>query len=50
MNGVEYFHIEGRYLDFNKEVFSETLVEARISRFRKVKPINALGLFPLKYH
>ena len=50
VNGVEYFHIEGRYLDFDGEVFGETPVEAGISKFRGAKPINALGLFPLKYH
>jgi hypothetical protein len=50
VNGVEYFHIEGRYLDFNEEVFGETPVAARISKFHRAKPINALDLFPLKYH
>lgn len=50
MNGVEYFHIEGCYLDFDGEVFGEIPVEAGISKFYGAKPINALDLFPLKYH
>jgi hypothetical protein len=50
INGKEYFHIDGHYLDFDGEIFGETLVEAGITKFRGAKPINTLDLFPLEYH
>jgi hypothetical protein len=50
INGKEYFHIEGHYLDFDGEIFGETPVEAGICKFRGAKPINTLDLFPLEYH
>jgi hypothetical protein len=47
---TEYFHIDGRYWDFNGEMLGETELEAGITKFRGAKRINTLTLFPLEYH
>ncbi|KAH6675957.1 hypothetical protein B0J14DRAFT_478246, partial [Halenospora varia] len=49
-DGTEYFHIEGRYLDFDGKVFGEASVATGIVKFRGSKPINSLDVFPLKCH
>jgi hypothetical protein len=49
-NGTEYFHIEGRYLDFDGKVFGEVPIEIGILKFRGSKPINSLDVFPLEDH
>lgn len=49
-NGVEYFHLECRYLDFDGKVFGETSVELVIPKFRGTRKVNSLDAFPLKYH
>jgi hypothetical protein len=49
-NVVEYFHIEGRYFDFDGEAFGEAAIAAGISKFRGAKPIDTLGIFPLQFH
>jgi hypothetical protein len=48
--GVEYFHVKARYLDFDGKVFGETSSDHAIEKFRGSKEINALEVFPLKYH
>jgi hypothetical protein len=49
-NGIEYFHIEGRYLDFDGKVFGEVPIETGILKFRGSKLINSLDVFPLEDH
>jgi hypothetical protein len=49
-DGVEYFHIKARYLDFDGKVFGETSSEHAIEKFRGAKEITALDVFPLTYH
>jgi len=47
---TQYFQIEGRYFDFDGNIFGETLVEGGIAKFRGARLINTLGIFPLSYH
>lgn len=49
-NGVEYFHLECRYLDFDSKVLGETSVELGIPKFRGTRKVNSLDAFPLEYH
>jgi hypothetical protein len=49
-DGVVYFHIKGRYVDFNGKVFGEVPIDTGILKFRGSKPINSLDVFPLQYH
>ena len=47
---MKYFHIEGRYLDFDGKVLSEAVIHLSIEKFRGAKRINTLKVFPLHYH
>lgn len=49
-NGVEYFHLECRYVDFDGKVFGEASIELAILKFRGTKRINSLDAFSLEYH
>ncbi|KAF8850015.1 P-loop containing nucleoside triphosphate hydrolase protein [Acephala macrosclerotiorum] len=49
-DGVEYFHIGGRYVDFDEKVFNEVSIQTGILKFRGLKPIHSLDVFPLQYH
>ena len=49
-NGVAYFHIRGRYVDFDGKVFGEVPIDMGILKFRGSKFINSLDVFPLQYH
>ena len=49
-NGVEYFYLECRYIDFDSKVFGETSIELTILKFRRTKRINSLNAFPLEHH
>jgi hypothetical protein len=49
-NGVEYFHIKGRYLDFDGKALGEVSIATGILKFRGSKPITSLEIFPLQYH
>ncbi len=49
-DGVEYFHVKARYLDFDGKIFGETSSEHAIEKFRGAKQITALEVFPLQYH
>lgn len=49
-DGVVYFHIKGRYVDFNGKVFGEVPIDTGVLKFRGSKPINSLDVFPLQYH
>jgi hypothetical protein len=44
--GVEYFYIKARYLDFNRKVFGETSSKYTIKKFRRAKAINTLEYSP----
>ena len=50
MDDIEFFHIDGRYWDFNGEMLGETELEAGITKFHRAKRIDTLPLFPLEYH
>ncbi|KAH7374066.1 hypothetical protein BKA64DRAFT_586823 [Cadophora sp. MPI-SDFR-AT-0126] len=49
-DGVVYFHIRGRSIDFDGKVFGEVPVDTGILKYRGSKPINSLDVFPLRYH
>ncbi len=49
-NGVEYFHLECHYVDFDGKAFGETPIELAILKFRGIKRIDSLNTFPLEYH
>ncbi len=48
--GVKYFELQCRYLDFDGKVFGEVIDKLAVERFHGAKQINALGVFPLAYH
>lgn len=48
--GENYYHLEGRYLDFDGKVFGKLAIRLKIGKFRGTKHINALEVFPLQYH
>jgi len=49
-NGIKYFHMVYRYLNFNGQVFGETLTTQGISAFKDIKRIDSLEAFPLKFY
>ena len=49
-DGTEYFHIEGRYLDFDGKNFGHASTALGIFKFRGTKRVDKLEAFPLKYH
>ena len=49
-NGVEHFHLECHYVDFDGKAFGETSIELAILKFRGTKRIDSLDAFPLEYH
>nr|KMM69764.1 hypothetical protein CPAG_06078 [Coccidioides posadasii RMSCC 3488] len=49
VQGVEYFEIHGRYLDFDGEVFGEVSETLRIKKFSGAKRIENLAAHPLEY-
>ena len=48
-NGLEYFHLECGYIDFDGKVFRETSIELAIWKFRGTKRISSLNIFPFEY-
>ena len=46
-NRVIYFYIKGRYINFNRKVFGKVLINTGILKFRGLKLINSLNIFPL---
>ena len=46
----KYFHIEGRYLDFDGKVLGEAVIHLSIEKFRGAKRIDTLKAFPLHCH
>jgi hypothetical protein len=48
--GVKYFELQCRYLDFDGKVFGEVMDRLPIEKFHGVKRIDALEAFPFAYH
>lgn len=48
--GMEYFELQCRSLDFDGEVFGEIVDKLRIEKFHGAKRIDTLDVFPIKYH
>jgi hypothetical protein len=49
-NGVTYFHVECRLLDFNGQVFGEVSTALGIRTFQGAKRVDMLDAFPLEFH
>ena len=49
-DGTEYFHIGGRYLDFNGKEFGEATTVLGIVKFDGAKRIDGLEAFPFQHH
>ena len=49
-NGLKYYKLECRYLDYDGQVFGEAPVHFAITKFRGTKPISTLTAFPLQHH
>ncbi|KAL5349005.1 hypothetical protein ACLOAV_006431 [Pseudogymnoascus australis] len=49
-NGVDYFHIKGKYLEFDGKVLGKAPIETAILGFCGSRTINSLEAFPLQYH
>ncbi|ODH45036.1 hypothetical protein ACO22_00428 [Paracoccidioides brasiliensis] len=50
MNGIKYFSLDCRYLDFDGEVFGEAGTQLEVVRFHGPRPIHDLEAFPLDHH
>ncbi|OJD25638.1 hypothetical protein ACJ73_02991 [Blastomyces percursus] len=50
MNGIKYFSLDCRYLDFDGEVFGEAGTQLEVVRFHGPRPIHNLDAFPLDHH
>ncbi|ELR10673.1 hypothetical protein GMDG_04940 [Pseudogymnoascus destructans 20631-21] len=48
--GVDYFHIKGKYLEFDGKVLGKAPIETAILGFCGSRTINSLEAFPLQYH
>lgn len=48
--GVEYFELECRYLDFDGDLFGTVVDKLKIQKFRGARPINSLEVVPLWCH
>lgn len=46
-NGVEYFHIKGKYLEFDRKMLRKVPIETAILRFCGLRNINSLKALPL---
>lgn len=49
-NVTEYFHIQGRYLDFNGKDFGEASAVLGVTKFSGAKRIDSLEAFPFQYY
>lgn len=49
-NGVTYYKLECRYLDYDGETFGEAGIVLGVMKFQGSKPIEALDAFPLHHH
>jgi hypothetical protein len=50
MAGVDYFYIGYHYLDSDGKVFGEVSTALGIKKFRGIRKISSLGIFPLSYY
>jgi hypothetical protein len=48
--GLEFYHVKAHYLDFDGKMFGKTSSEHAIAKFRGVKQITTLEIFPVKFH
>lgn len=49
-DGLKYYKMECRYLDFDGQVFGESSIHLAIVKFRGTKRISTLNALPLQYH
>ena len=49
-NGLKYYKMECRYLNYNGQVFGESPIHLAIVKFRGRKRISTLNAFPFQYH
>jgi hypothetical protein len=49
-NGLKYYKMECRYLDYDGRVFGKTSINLVIVKFRGKRRISTLNAFPLQYH
>ena len=49
-NGLKYYKMGCRYLDYNGQVFGETSINLAIVKFCGKKRISTLNVFPLEHH
>uniref|UniRef100_A0A093VE36 Putative AAA family ATPase y4kL n=1 Tax=Talaromyces marneffei PM1 TaxID=1077442 RepID=A0A093VE36_TALMA len=50
IRGREFLEVNGRYLDYDGEVFGESTETLQIGFFRGAKQIQTLPVYPLHYH
>lgn len=50
IRGREFLEVNGRYLDYDGEVFGESTETLQIGSFRGPKQIQTLPVYPLNYH
>ncbi|KAK5083831.1 hypothetical protein LTR05_006337 [Lithohypha guttulata] len=48
--GVEYFELQCHYIDSDGSLIGSVIEKLTIERFRGVKPISSLSIFPLRFH
>jgi hypothetical protein len=48
--GVIFFEIQGRYYDFDGEIFGEAIETVQIESFRGTMRLENLSAYPLRYH
>ena len=49
-NGLKYYEMKCRTLDYDGQVFGETSINLAIAKFREKKRISTLNAYPLQYH
>ena len=50
IQGVKFFELECRYLDFDGQIFGEVIERLEIEKFRGTRPIDSLDVFPIRYY
>lgn len=48
--GLEYFEMQCRYIDFDGKLFGTVLAKLPIEKFRGARQIHSLNAFPLRFH
>jgi hypothetical protein len=49
-NGIIYYSMQCRYLDFDGKIFGEVSTELPVVKFRGTQRIDTLSCFPLQFH